>query len=71
MYACVCLVCGSVCHVIFSMCVCLVEVNTSKYGLVMAIYPIGCEAMATRRKKFWFSFHSNWQWTDDFDDDII
>ena len=27
------------------------EVYKSKYGLVMAIYPIGCEVMVTRRKK--------------------
>ena len=26
----------------------------SKYGLVMVIYPIGCEVMATRRKKLSF-----------------
>ena len=32
----------------------LVEVYRSKYGLVMAIYPIGCEEMATRRKKLSF-----------------
>ena len=34
---------------------CLVEVDRSKYGRVMAIYQITCGIMATRRKKLSFS----------------
>ena len=30
-----------------------IEVDMSKYGRVMAIYPITCKEMATRRKKLY------------------
>ena len=52
------------CHVILSFTIWIghtwqvkwhqVEVDRNKYGRVMAIYPIACKEMATRRKTFTF-----------------